>query len=221
MVGIGKIRILLVGGEGIMRDGLRTLLNLQPDLEVIGENAGGTEPPGGTDGLSPDVTLVNLVAPDASSIGAIRRTCQNRLDAKVIVLSSLSNRFFLGEALRAGVRGYVSMQSAFNELLEAIRAVACGQTYLCSDARGKILADYGCVDRDRCEALDPELTEREYLVLRLLGDGKSSKEIAQAQHLSSKTIDACRRHLMRKLNVDSTAGLVKYAILMEMTTVAP
>jgi DNA-binding NarL/FixJ family response regulator len=221
MVGIGKIRILLVGGEGIMRDGLRTLLNLQPDLEVIGESAGGTELPGGTGGLSPDVALVNLVAPDASSVGAIRQACQKHLDAKVIVLSSLSNRFFLGEALRAGVRGYVSMQSAFNELLEAIRTVACGLTYLCSDARGKILADYGCVGRDRREAFDPELTEREYLVLRLLGDGKSSKEIAQAQNLSSKTIDACRRHLMRKLNVDSTAGLVKYAILMEMTTVAP
>lgn len=221
MIGIGKIRILLVGGEGIMRDGLRTLLNLQPDLEVIGESSGVTEPPGGIEGLSPDVALVNLVAPDASSLRAIRQTCQRSLDAKVIVLSSLSNRFLLGEVLRAGVRGYVSMQSAFSELLEAIRMVARGLTYLCSNVRGKILADYRGLGRDQQDAFDTELTEREYLVLRLLGDGKSSKEIAQAQNLSSKTIDACRRHLMRKLNVDSTAGLVKYAILMEMTTAVP
>jgi len=221
MIGNGKIRILLADDDRMVREGLRMLFERQADLEVIGENDGGTEALGAIRELEPDIVLVSVAVPGASSIGAIRQMCQERAETRVIALSAFCNRVFVGKALKAGVRGYVARQSAFDELLKAIRAVHSGLTYLCSQVREEVLADYtrvSCEDRDPPETV---LTERECTVLQLLADGKTSKQIATILELSSKTIDACRRELMRKLDVGSMAELVKYAILMGMTAATP
>jgi DNA-binding NarL/FixJ family response regulator len=122
MVGSGKIRVLIVEGEGLMGEGLRALFDSQPDLETIEESRRGRETSGWIGGLTPDVVVVNIITPGASSIGAVRQRCQECPEAKVIALSALSNQFFLGEVLRAGVRGYVALQSPFEELLEAVPA---------------------------------------------------------------------------------------------------
>lgn len=221
MIGNGKIRILLADDDRMIREGLRMLFERQADLEVVGESDGGTGALGAIRELEPDIVLVSVAVPGASSIGAIRQMCHERAETRVIALSAFSNRVFVGKVLRAGVRGYVAKQSAFDELLAAIRAVYSGLTYLCSQVREEVLADYtrvSCEDRDPPEAA---LTERECTVLQLLADGKTSKQIATMLELSSKTIDACRRELMRKLDVGSMAELVKYAILMGMTAATP
>jgi len=221
MAGGRRTRILLVEGEGIMQEGLRALLDAQPDLETVEDDhrAGATcESVGGP---PPDIILANIVTLGPASIGIIHQIRREYPNAKMIVLVALSNRFFLGELLRAGVRGYVTVQNTFDELLEAIRTVASSLTYLCPNVRGQIIADYARVGVDHRSACEAGLTERERTILRFLGDGKTSKQVAQAENLSSKTIDACRRQLMRKLNVDSAAGLVKCAVLMGMTAAAP
>ncbi len=219
MVESRKIRILLVDG-GIMQEALHALLERQSDLEIAGRSCG-AEISQALEALWPDVTVVNLITPGASGVEIIRQVYQQRPEVRVIVLSAVSHRFFAEEVLRAGIRGYVTLHSALDELLEAIRAVAAGQTYVCSEIRREILAQYVRADSDDRHTSEMQLTERERVILRCLGDGQTSKEIARAQNLSSKTIDACRRRLMQKLRVDSMAGLVKYAILMEMTAVAP
>ena len=124
-------------------------------------------------------------------------------------------------AFRAGAHAYVARHSGFDELLRAIHAVTSGSTYLCADARESIIDGYTQYEGNMREQAETSLTERECEVLRLLAEGKTSKEIGLLMDLSSKTIDACRRQLMRKLDVDSTASLVKHAIVMGLTTMAP
>jgi two-component system NarL family response regulator len=127
----------------------------------------------------------------------------------------------VAELLRAGAHGYVTTQSASDELLEAVRTARSGATYLCSQVRRSILEDFTQGEADKTEGDWAAITDREAMILQLLGEGRSSKETAAVMNLSSKTIDACRRQLMRKLDVDSMAGLVKCAIALGLTTVDP
>ncbi len=214
------MQIVLLVNDRMMRDGLRALFSRESTAEVIGESDDGPEALELVRELQPDLALTDMGSWAFGSIDTIRCLSQQAPETKIVALSPFNHRAFIAEAFRAGVQGYVLRQNGFEELREAVATVLSGSRYLCSRSTQAVLET--CVDPEAkpTQAFDPPLTEREYAVLRQLADGQSSKEIALSLRVSSKTIDACRRQLMRKLDVDSIAGLVKRAIVLGLTTVA-
>jgi len=215
-----KISILFVSDERMMRDALLAVFSRSEDMNIIGANddVSDLSEPAGECG--PDVIVVN-VAGLRTAATMVRQSLARWPLSRVVVLSSFSNKAFVAEVLRAGAHGYITTRSTSQELLDAIHTVASGSTYLCSRMRQSILEGFVQGQADKAEADWPAVTDREAAILQLLGDGRTSKEIAATMNLSSKTIDACRRQLMEKLDVDSTAGLVKCAIALGLTTVDP
>lgn len=216
-----KTQIVLVDDQRMTRDGLRALFGPCPDMEVVGESS--------TQALAlaniPKADVVIIVVgvgrkcphPTAIVEPILRRWPQVR----IVAISAIPNRALLGGLLQAGVHGCVTAQCASDELFKAVRTVVSGSRYLCPAATTMLLGGHSRHEADGNSRLEVPLTDRECAVLALLSEGRTSNEIATTLGLSSKTIDACRRHLMRKLEVDSMAGLVKCAIMMEMTAVAP
>lgn len=221
MQGNPGIRIVLVDDNRMMRDGLKALFHQQSDTEVVGE---GNETPGALDqvrALQPNLVVMNIGLGVSASMELVRRVCQEALDAKIIALSAFCNKALVAEAFRAGAHAYVAKRSGFGDLVQGIEAVFAGSTYLCVHAREVVVEEYAGPGRAPQETPPVSLTERDCDVLRFLAEDKTSKEIALLMHLSSKTIDACRRKLMRKLHVHGTAGLIKHAIAMGLTPIAP
>ena len=215
-----KINILFVSDERMMRDALLAVLSGHAEMDIIGatDDVSGLSEPAGDS--TPDVVVVSIAGVRTAAT-MVRQSLDRWPQARVVVLSSFSNKAFVAEVLRAGAHGYVTTQSTSQELLDAVRTVASGSTYLCSHMRQSILDGFVQGQADKPESDWPAVTDREASILQLLGEGRTSKEIGAAMNLSSKTIDACRRLLMEKLNVDSTAGLVKCAIALGLTTVDP
>ncbi len=214
------MQIVLLVNDRMMRDGLKALFSLESTAEVIGESDDGPEALELVRELRPDVALTDMGSWAFGSIGTIRRISQEQPQTRIVALSPFSNRAFIAEAFRAGVQGYVLRQNGFDGLRQALATVMSGSRYLCSRATQAVLETCTSPETRPTEAFEPPLTEREYLVLRQLADGHSSKEIALELEVSSKTIDACRRQLMHKLNVNSVAGLVKRAIVLGLSTVS-
>ena len=216
-----RTRILLVDDECLVRDGLKALFQQQSDMDVVGEVDDCNEALEVVRDLKPHVVLASITRGGFTNIEILHRFAREWPTIKVIALSVLSNRAFVAEILRIGVHGFVVKQDAFDELLEAVRTVVSGSTYLCSRVRQTIVDDYTQYGFSRENPFEATLTGAELTVLRLLADGRTSKEIGMMLNLSSKTIDLRRRQLMRKLGVDSVAALVKCAIMMGMTTAVP
>jgi len=214
------MRIVLFVSDQMMRDGLKALFSRESAGEVIGESADGPEALELVRELRPDLVLTDMGSRAFGSIDTIRRISREQPQTRIVVLSPFSNRTFVVEAFRAGVQGYVLRQNGFAGLRQAVKTVMTGSTYLCSQATQAVLDTCTQSETGPTEASEPPLNEREYVVLRMLADGRTSKEIALALEVSSKTIDACRRQLMRKLDVDSIAGLVKHAIALGLTTLS-
>ncbi|MFA6004186.1 MAG: response regulator transcription factor [Elusimicrobiota bacterium] len=207
-----SLRILLCDDHRIFREGLKTLIQGKPGLQVVGEAQDGLAAVQYAKDLSPDIVIMDISLPKLNGIEATRKILHLRRDIKVIVLSMHSDRRFVTETLKAGAAGYLVKDSAFDELFSAICAVDEGKTYL-SPAIAQIVVD-GCV-RHASQA-DPAaaspLTQREREVLQLLAEGCSTKQIALKIQLSVKTIETHRMHIMKKLDIHNIAGLTKYSI---------
>ena len=216
-----SIRIVLVDDDRIMRDGLKALFEHEAEMEVVGESNEAPEALELIRELQPDLVVMNIRLGASASMDIVQQISQGQPDAKIIALSAFSNKALVAEAFRAGIHAYVAKCNPFTELAQAIRTVMSGSTYLCGYTREIVIEEYTGSARDSQETSPACLTDPESEVLRLLAEGKTSKEIALLMDLSSKTIDACRRQLMRKLHVDSIAGLVKHAIAMGLTSVTP
>jgi two-component system, NarL family, response regulator NreC len=209
------IRILLADDHQLLREGLRLLLEKQPDIQVVGEAENGLVAIQLAAQLQPDVVIMDIHMPEIDGIQGARRILQEMPGVKVICLSMYSNRSMVEDMLKAGATGYLLKECASQELAQAIRTVVRGETYL-SPRVARVFLDRYLSHRGAGTAA--ALTEREAQVLRMLAEGKSTKEIAGQIRMSGKTVDACRRQLMHKLNVQSTAELVKYAIREGITT---
>jgi len=218
---VGKtMRIVFLLADQMMCDGLRALLGQDPAAEVVGQTEDGPKALELIRQLQPDLVLADLSSWASGSFDAVQQITRELPDTKVIALSTFVNRTFVAEAFRRGVRGYVLKQDGFGELLQAVRTVMAGSTYLCSRATQGILDLTLPMSTKPGDMSGNTLTDRECIILQMLSEGKSSKEIALSLEISSKTIDACRRQLMRKLSVDSLAGLVKQALLLGLTTLS-
>ena len=207
-----SIRVLVVDDHKIMREGLRSLLEKQPDIEVVAEAESAREALRLVQELTPDIVIIDVVMPSLNGIEATRRILSKVPTVKVIALSMYADKRFVMEMLRAGASGYLLKDCAFEELDEAIRAVIQDRTYITPRIVDIIVKDYfSQVEKPNSSAV-AALTSRQYEVLQLLAEGKTTREIAQQMSLSVKTIESHRQQIINKLNIHSIAGLTKYAI---------
>ena len=207
-----SIRVIIVDDHKIMREGLRSLLEKQPDIEVVAEADSAQQALKLVQEMTPDVVIIDVVMPSLNGIEATRRILAKLPTVKVIALSMYSDKRLVMEMLRAGASGYLLKDCAFEELDEAIRTVIQDRTYITPRIVDIIVKDYfSQVERPSSSALSA-LTSRQYEVLQLLAEGKTTREIAKQMSLSVKTIDSHRQQIINKLNIHSIAGLTKYAI---------
>jgi DNA-binding NarL/FixJ family response regulator len=205
-------RLLLCDDHRLFREGLKTLLEHTPGLQVIAEEADGAAAVACAQELAPDVVVMDISLPKLNGIEATRRILAARPETKVIVLSMHSDSRFIREALRVGASGYLLKDSAFEELLSAVASVLEGKTYL-SPAIAHIVVEHSLGRAPSADwAAFSVLTPRELEVLQLFAEGRSTKQIALHLGLSAKTIETHRMQMMKKLHIHNIAGLTRYAI---------
>lgn len=207
-----KIQVLIVDDHAVLRAGLRTLLNLQPDLEVVGEAGEGGEALEKVRRLQPDVVLMDLGLPDMEGLEVTAELKKRHPHVKVLILTMHEDRHYLYPALKAGASGYLVKRAADTELIEAIRASHRGDVFLHPSMAKVIVEDY--VDRSPTQPATAEqgLSEREQQVLRLIAEGWSYKEMANLLALSVKTIETYRERIKEKLGLTTRAEMVRYAL---------
>jgi len=213
-----SIKVLLVDDHAIIREGLRSLLERQPEMEVIADTDDGRKAIELVQELLPNIVIMDISMPGLNGIEATRQITAEFPDVKVIALSIHSKRRFVADMLSAGATGYILKECLFDELVQAIKAVAAGGRYLSPRITDLVVSDY--VKRLSATADSPfeALTTREREVLQLVAEGKSTKQIALELHVSTKTIEANRRQIMEKLNIHNVAELTKYAVREGLTT---
>jgi len=203
------IRILIADDHGVLRAGLRALLNTEPDLEVVGEASGGYQALVLAARLQPDVVLLDISMADMDGLEVTRQLAQQQSRARVLLLTIHEDEAFLREAIRAGAAGYIIKRAVESELIDAIRATAEGGTYV-HPTLARALID--TVVRSSKEAAAPaQLTARETEVLQSIAQGYTNRQIAELLHLSVRTVETHRANVRSKLNIESRAELVRYA----------
>jgi len=213
-----SITVFLVDDHAVVRDGLRALLEAQPDIQVIGDAADGRETVRRVAQLCPDVVVLDIAMPELNGIEAAQEIGQVSPATQVIILSMHSTTEHIFRALQAGARGYLLKESAGIEVVNAVRAVHAGQRYLSQKISDRIVDDY-IRQRQAAQAKSPlaYLSSREREVLQLVAEGKSSAEIAGILSLSLKTVETYRSRLMHKLGISDLPGLVRFAIQHGLT----
>jgi DNA-binding NarL/FixJ family response regulator len=213
-----SIRILLADDHKITRQGLRSLLEKQQDMEVVAEADNGRTAVRLAGEIAPDIVIMDLTMPDLNGVEATRQIVADSPDVKVIALSMHSDSLFVTEMLKSGAAGYLLKDCAFEELAKAIRIVLDGKTYLSPSISGVVVEDY--VHRlSKVEFSGSEvLSDREREVLQLMAEGHSTKQIAIKLHISVKTVETHRRQIMSKLDIHTVAELTKYAIRKGLTS---
>jgi DNA-binding NarL/FixJ family response regulator len=208
-----KLRVFLADDHEMLREGLRMLVNSQPDMEVIGEAADGRAAIKGVTELRPDVAVLDISMPELNGLQATERIKQSYPEARILTLTRHTDDGYLQLLLKAGVSGYVLKQSASSVLVAAIRAVAAGQTFLDPAITQKVVGSYVAKSAGKGAVPLSEPSERETEVLRLVSWGFSNKEIAARLDLSVKTVEVHKANAMRKLGMRSRIDIVRYAIL--------
>jgi len=212
-----SIKVLLVDDHAIIREGLRSLLEKQPEMEVIADTDDGRKAVELVRELLPDIVIMDISMPGLNGIEATRQITAEFPDVKVIALSIHSKRRFVADMLSAGATGYILKECLFDELVQAIKAVAAGGRYLSPRITDVVVSDYVKRLSATTESPFEALKTREREVLQLVAEGKSTKQIALELHVSTKTIEANRRQIMEKLNIHSVAELTKYAVREGLT----
>ena len=214
-----KIKILLADDHAILRQGLRSLLEEQSDIEVVEKSAADSRKAVELAGkFKPDIVIMDVTMPNLNGVDATRKIVSQYAGIKVIALSIHSNRHFVADMLRAGASGYILKESVFDELVKAIRIIAAGGNYLSPRITDVVVGEYVEFLSGEFGEKQEILTEREHEVLQLIAEGKDTKKIAKDLYVSVKTIEANRRRLMDKLEIYSVAELTKYAIREGLTT---
>ena len=206
-------RILLAEDHNTVREGIKMLVNAQPDMQVVGEAADGYAAIAKTRELLPDLLVMDISMPELNGLKATEKLRQEFPDLKILTLTRHTDDGYLQQLIKAGVNGYVLKQSAPTELINAIRTVTSGRSYVDSELTQKVLGGYAKVAGPLRGEGTGQISDRESEVIRLIAWGYSNKEIASRLELSVKTIEAHKSNAMRKLGMRSRIDIVRYAIL--------
>jgi two-component system response regulator NreC len=204
-----KIKLLVADDHGILRHGLKRILDAEPDMIVVGEAATGTEAVERTKQLKPDVVIMDISMPEQDGIESMRQIIK-AVGSKVLILSVYVEHHVISEAVSAGASGYLAKESLDHELVSAVRTVVHGGTVFSSNV-SKRLAESSQIVASSPRSLEA-LTLREREVFLLLAEGKSPSEIAKSLFVSPKTVHTHRQHIMEKLNLRTTTELIRFAL---------
>jgi len=209
-----KIRVVLADDHMILRQGMRKLLEGSPEMEVIGEAADGKEAVDVVQRLMPDVVIMDISMPGLNGLEATRQICKLLPQTKVLILTMHAEKEYIFKILQCGASGYLLKGSSMEELVTALQSVQRGDLYLSPPVSKSVIEDYIAESPKgfNPKGSSPRLTAREYEILQLITEGHTSKGIASILSLSTKTVETHRAHIMQKLDIHNTAGLIKYAI---------
>jgi DNA-binding NarL/FixJ family response regulator len=207
-----KTRVLLADDHAIVRQGLRMVLDAQPDIEVVAEAGDGAEAVSLALGGGVDLAILDVAMPRMTGLQAVAELHRRRPELRVLILSMYDNEQYFFEALKAGASGYVLKSAANRDLVEAIRAAMRGEPFLYPPAVTALIRDY--LDRARRGEAPPKdpLTPREQEVVKLIAEGHTSEEIAEMLVISKKTVERHRANVLDKLGMRNRVELTRYAI---------
>lgn len=214
-----KLRVFLADDHMVVREGLKAIINAQPDMHVVGEADNGAAAWQSAQHLRPDVVVMDFSMPEMNGAQATERLKRECPQVKVLALTIYEDRGYLRQMLDAGASGYVLKRAVSEVLVHAVRTVATGGSYLDPTMAGKVINSY--INQDRGHGKVPggdvseresQLSERESQVIRLIAWGYSNKEIGWKLNISSKTVDTYKLRLMEKLNLRSRTDIVRYAL---------
>jgi DNA-binding NarL/FixJ family response regulator len=209
---VDKLRILLADDHAVVREGLKSLINAQPDMEVVGEASNGLEVAEQVRGCYPNLVIMDISMPELNGAQATAQLIQDCPDIKVLALSVHEDASYLRQLLEAGVVGYVLKRSAADMLIQALRMVAAGGVYLDPLIASKVVGSLVGKTTVLGAPATAELSEREADVIRLIAQGYSNKEIAAQLGLSIKTVETYKSRAMEKIGLDSRVAIVRYAL---------
>jgi len=215
-----KIRVLIADDHTLVRDGIRSMLALVSNVEVIGEATNGKEAVEKTKQLAPDVVLMDLAMPIMNGLDATRKIHRESPGTKVLALTQYDDNEYVIPVIEAGARGFVTKMAAFSELASAIQAVYNGDSFLSPSAAAALIEE--CQQKINTEGeRDPYqlLTDRERETLKLVVEGYTTREIADMLVVSPKTVEWYKTSLMKKLNIHNRTDLIKFAIRKRLITV--
>lgn len=211
-------KILICDDHKIFREGLRALLEKQSGVKVVGGASDGLEAVRLARELSPDIVIMDISMPGLNGIEATRKLLKAKRNARVIALSMHNDRKYVTEIFKAGARAYLLKDSAFEELMDAIKAVGAGRYFLSAGITSIVLDDYIRGQTGETRSAFTLLSAREREVLQLLAEGLRTKEISLKLALSVKTVETHRKKIMEKLEITSIAGLTRYAVREGLVT---
>ena len=215
---MARIRVLIADDHALMREGIRALLALQDDIDVVGEAADGREAVDKAHELAPDVVLMDIAMPAMDGLEASRRILKDRPNTGILMLSQYVDREYVLSSVKAGATGFMSKKAVASDLVSAINAVHRGDSILYPSVAKVLVDDYRQRTKGEADPFD-RLTPREREVLKLVAEGRTNQEIANMLVLSVKTVLGHRTRLMEKLDIHSRADLIKYAIRKGLITV--
>jgi two-component system, NarL family, response regulator NreC len=207
-----KMRLLLVDDHPVVRVGLRTLLETEPDMQVVGEATNGVEAIAMMQQSRPDVVVMDISMPEMDGLEATHRMRAICPSVHVLILTVHAQERYLFPVLKAGASGYVLKSTIDTELIDAIRTVARGEVFLYPSAARMVLEDYLAHHRGNGQDVYEQLSEREREVLKLIALGHTAGEIAEQLALSPKSVETYRARIMQKLDLHNRAALVRYAL---------
>lgn len=209
---MNKLRIFLADDHMVVREGLKALINAQPDMEVVGEAENGREALKRATELSPDVVVIDISMPEMNGIEATERLRKDCPQIKIVVLTIYEDTGYLRQLLKAGATGYVLKRSVVEELVQAVRICASGGSYIEPKIAGQVVSTYISRESGPRSKSQGELSDRETQVLRLVAWGCSNKEIGTKLKISVKTVETYKFRLMGKLSLRSRVDMVRYAL---------
>jgi len=209
---LGKLRILLGDDHTLMRQGLRKILEERPDWEIVAEAGDGRAAVRETLALQPDVAVLDIGMPLLNGIEATSQITRKTPDVAVLILSMHADEAYVTQAVRAGARGYLLKDSASDDLIGAIGAVAAGKSFFSPPIARVVLDDYARRLADKGLDRYDSLSQREREIFQLVAEGHSTKKIAELLSVSPTTIETHRAHILQKLNMHNAAELIRYAV---------
>ncbi len=211
------IKIIIADDHRLFRQGIVNLLETKPEIEIIAQTNNGEETIEKVNELKPDVVIMDIGMPIINGIDATKVINEQHKNVSVIALSMHSDKHYVRGMLEAGAKGYLFKDCTIDELVDSINTVYAGKKYLSNKITEILINEY--LDQEvKTVTSDPDLTEREFEILKQFAEGKSTKEIAESLFISVKTVGTHKQNMLNKLKLKSTTDLIKYALKKGIVT---